>query len=60
MPTDEAEETVRALASQFGVAIAPEHLTEAAAAWRLMAPHLQRVQAAELGGEIEPAALFRP
>ena len=60
MTTDEAETAVQALAEQFGAPLPPEHLAEIAAAWRLMAPHLQRVRAADLGQSIEPAALFRP
>ncbi len=60
MPGDESEETVRVLARVLEVAIAPEHLGEVAAAWRLMSPHLERVRASELGPELEPAALFRP
>ncbi|MEO6379390.1 MAG: hypothetical protein ABIO37_15315 [Caulobacteraceae bacterium] len=60
MPGDEAEETVRVLAREYGVTIQAEHLGEVAAAWRLMAPHLDRVRAADLGPELEPASLFRP
>jgi len=60
MSQDEAEAAVRVLAEQFSVAIPPAHLPEAAAAWRLMAPHLERVRAAELTPDREPAALFRP
>jgi hypothetical protein len=60
MAADDAEGAVSVLAAQFGTPIAPEHLAEAAAAWRLMAPHLARVRAAVLAAEIEPASLFRP
>lgn len=60
MSFEEAEAAVRTLAVQFDVPIPPEHLSEAAAAWRLMAPHLERVRAADLAPECEPAALFRP
>lgn len=60
MSIDEAEAAVRVLAVQFGVPIPPEHVAEAAAAWRLMAPHLERVGAADLAVTSEPAALFRP
>jgi hypothetical protein len=60
MTIDEAEAAVRVLAVQFGAPIPPEHVAEAAAAWRLMAPHLERVRAAELAVTSEPAALFRP
>jgi hypothetical protein len=60
MSSEDAEAAVRALAEQLGAPLPPQHLAEAAAAWELMAPHLQRVRAAELGPEVEPAALFRP
>jgi hypothetical protein len=60
MSIDEAEAAVRVLAVQFGIPIPPEHVAEAAAAWRLMAPHQERVRAAELDAASEPAALFRP
>ena len=60
MPGDEVEETVRVLARELGVAIQPEHLGEVAAAWRLMAPHLELVWSADLGPDLEPASLFRP
>lgn len=51
---------MQALAELIGAPLPPEHVAETAAAWRLMAPHLQRVNAADLGQGIEPAALFRP
>ena len=54
------EETVAVLAGRLGVVVPPEFLAEVAAAWRLMAPHLERVRDAELGPEAEPASLFRP
>ena len=60
MPGDEAEETVRVLARELGVAIKPEHLGEVAGAWRLMGRHLDLVRSAELEPELEPASLFRP
>lgn len=60
MSIDEAEAAVRVLAVQFGVPIPPDHVAEAAKAWRLMEPHLERVYAAELAAASEPAALFRP
>ena len=60
MSPEESEAAVRALAELFDVAIPPQHLAETAAAWRLMAPHLERVRTADLGPELEPAALFRP
>ena len=60
MPGDEAEEVVRVLAREFGINIQTKHLGEVAAAWRLMAPHLERVRAADLGPDLEPASLFRP
>jgi hypothetical protein len=60
MSVEEAEAVVRTLAVQFGVPIRPEHMSEAAAAWRLMAPHLERVRDADLAPDCEPAALFRP
>ncbi len=56
----EDEETAKVLAALIGVAILPEHLAEVAAALRLMAPHVDRVRAAQLGPEVEPASLFRP
>ena len=60
MPGDETEETVRVLARELAVAIQPEHLGEVAAAWRLMAHHLDLVRSADLEPELEPASLFRP
>jgi hypothetical protein len=51
---------VRALAALLGVPLRPEHVGEAAAAWRLMQPHLTRVRAIELAQDEEPAAIFRP
>jgi len=60
MSLEESQSAVRTLAELFEVPIAPQHLAETAAAWRLMAPHLERVRAADLGQELEPAALFRP
>jgi hypothetical protein len=60
MSIDDAEAAVRILAVQFGVPIPPQHMAEAATAWRLMAPHLDRVRAADLATDREPAALFRP
>ena len=60
MPGVEAEEVVRVLAREFGITIQAEHLGEVAAAWRLMAPHLERVRGVDLGPELEPASLFRP
>jgi hypothetical protein len=54
MSIDDAEAAVRILAVQFGVPIPPQHMAEAATAWRLMAPHLDRAT------DREPAALFRP
>jgi hypothetical protein len=48
------------LAAFMGVALRPEHVVEVAAAWGLMEPHRALVQAAALGPEDEPAALFRP
>jgi hypothetical protein len=56
----EDEEAARVMAAMMGAAILPEHLDEVAAALRLMAPHLERVRAADLGPEAEPASLFRP
>jgi hypothetical protein len=59
--TDDPDEVfVRSLAEAFGAAIRPEHLGEVAAAWRLMRPHLERVQAVDVGSTDEPASLFRP
>jgi hypothetical protein len=52
--------TVRALAEAFGAPLRPEHIEEAAAAWRLMKPHLARVRAAELAPDEETASFFRP
>jgi len=60
MSPEESEAAVRALADLFDAPIPPQHLAETATAWRLMAPHLERVRAADLGAELEPAALFRP
>ncbi len=60
MSPEEPEAAVRALAELFAAPIPDAHLAEAAAAWRLMAPHLERVRAADLGQDLEPAALFRP
>jgi hypothetical protein len=60
MPEDTAEETVANLAEALGSPLPLEHLAEVAASWRLMAPHLARVRAAELEAELEPASLFRP
>jgi hypothetical protein len=60
MSPEESEAAVRALAALYEVPIPEQHLAEAAAAWRLMAPHLERVRAADLGPDLEPAALFRP
>jgi hypothetical protein len=57
---DSDEALVRSLAEAFGAAIRPEHLGEVAAAWRLMRPHLERVQAVQLACSDEPASLFRP
>lgn len=56
----EDEETAKVLAALIGVAISPEHLAEVATALRLMRPHVEKVRAAELGPEVEPASLFRP
>ncbi|HEY3696232.1 hypothetical protein [Phenylobacterium sp.] len=60
MTADGVETIVKTLAEHFGEPLPAEHLAETAAAWRLMAPHLQQIRAAELGQDIEPAALFRP
>ncbi len=60
MSQDEAEDTVQALARHLEVVLRPEHLAETAAAWRLMAPHLDRVRRTALGPAAEPASLFRP
>ena len=60
MVPEDLEAAVRALAEQLGTPVPPPHLAETAAAWRLMAPHLERVRAAELAPDLEPAALFRP
>ena len=60
MSADNAEETVMDLAKAYGLELAPAHLLETVAAWRLMAPHLERVRAAALTPHLEPASLFRP
>ena len=60
MPEDTVEELVASLAKQLGSPLASEHLAEVASAWRLMAPHVERVRNAELPPALEPAALFRP
>jgi hypothetical protein len=59
MSDGEAEHVI-ALAEMLGVALRPEHVPEVARAWRLMAPHRERVRGVELGPEAEPAAVFRP
>lgn len=57
---DPDEALVFALAQAFDTPLRPEHLAEAAAAWSLMRPHLDRVRAADLAHTEEPASLFRP
>jgi len=52
--------SVRALAQLFNLPLQDVHVPEAAAAWRMMQPHLARVRASELAPDDEPASLFRP
>jgi hypothetical protein len=60
MSPEESEAMVLALAELFEFPVPAQHLAEVAAAWRLMAPHLDRVRAADLAADLEPAALYRP
>jgi hypothetical protein len=48
------------LAELLGTPVRPEHLEEVERAWRLMAPHRDRVRAAALADQDEPAPVFRP
>lgn len=53
-------EQIAALARAFGVDLRPEHAPEVLQAWRLMASHRALISVADLGPELEPAALFKP
>ena len=60
MSSQDAEAAVRALADHAATPISPQHWAETVESWRRMAPHLERVRAAALGPDVEPAALFHP
>ena len=56
----QALEDIVVLANLLGLSLREEYLAETAACWRMMATHRAIVDAADLGPQAEPAALFKP